>query len=459
MSKQNKIQVIIIFVLLTVLVAMTYFYVTKEKNENDARQMNDQSFEGGPGGQNKAEGQMPGEQGQQESNVETKGKLEVNETKTLSNENYISTNSDESAIVTTEGANLTLDSISISKQGDTTNTENSEFYGVNASLLAKSNSTININNSNIQTDSKGSNAVFATGENAKIYIKDTTINTSKDSSRGLDATYGGYIEADNVTISTKGGSCATLATDRGEGTVIAKNSNLSTQGSGSPIIYSTGSITLENSKGKAIGAQNIVIEGKNSATVTNSTLSASGKGNRNNVDNCGFMIYQSMSGDAGEGTGTFTAKDSTLKIDSDSEYYSSAPFFFITNTNAVINLENNNIEYGSNILLKAAATTEWGKTGSNGGVVTLNASNQKLVGNIEIDKISEAQINLKNSSSWEGKINSDNIAKSASLSLDSSSKIKLTGDSYLTTFEDEDSSFNNIDFNGYMIYVNGEAIK
>ena len=71
MSKQNKIQVIIIFVLLTVLVAMTYFYVTKEKNENDARQMNGQSFEGGPGGQNKAEGQMPGEQGQQESNVET----------------------------------------------------------------------------------------------------------------------------------------------------------------------------------------------------------------------------------------------------------------------------------------------------------------------------------------------------------------------------------------------------
>ena len=72
---------------------------------------------------------------------------------------------------------------------------------------------------------------------------------------------------------------------------------------------------------------------------------------------------------------------------------------------------------------------------------------------------SVSKINLKNSSSWEGKINSDNIAKSASLSLDSSSKIKLTGDSYLTTFEDEDSSFNNIDFNGYMIYVNGEAIK
>ena len=82
----------------------------------------------------------------------------------------------------------------------------------------------------------------------------------------------------------------------------ATNSTLSTAGSGSPVIYSTGDITLENSTGKATGAQMVVIEGKNTATVTNSTLECSGKGNRNNVDNCGIMIYQSMSGDAGEGT-------------------------------------------------------------------------------------------------------------------------------------------------------------
>lgn len=82
----------------------------------------------------------------------------------------------------------------------------------------------------------------------------------------------------------------------------ATNSTLSTAGSGSPVIYSTGDITLENSTGKATGAQMVVIEGKNTATVTNSTLECSGKGNRNNVDNCGIMIYQSMSGDAGEET-------------------------------------------------------------------------------------------------------------------------------------------------------------
>lgn len=61
----------------------------------------------------------------------------------------------------------------------------------------------------------------------------------------------------------------------------------------------------------------IVIEGKNTATVTNSTLECSGKENRNNVDNCGIMIYQSMSGDAGEGT--LNATNSTLSISANLE--------------------------------------------------------------------------------------------------------------------------------------------
>ena len=86
-------------------------------------------------------------------------------------------------------------------------------------------------------------------------------------------------------------------------------------------------------------------------------FSGSGKGNRNEADNCGIMIYQSMSGDAGEGTGTFTSKNSTLEITSDSSYYTSAPFFFVTNTKAIINLEQNTLKYGSGVLLKVAVTS------------------------------------------------------------------------------------------------------
>ena len=110
-----------------------------------------------------------------------------------------------------------------------------------------------------------------------------------------------------MTVTTQGDSCATLATDRGEGTVKATNSTLETNGIGSPLLYSTGTLIADSCKGTANSSQIVVVEGKNSATVTDSTFYASGTGNRGDVDQSGVMIYQSMSGDAGEGVGTFTA--------------------------------------------------------------------------------------------------------------------------------------------------------
>lgn len=43
--------------------------------------------------------------------------------------------------------------------------------------------------------------------------------------------------------------------------------------------------------------------------------------------------------------------------------------------------------------------------------------------------------------------------------LDSNSKIKLTGDSYVTLLENADKTNGNIDFNGYKLYVNGVLVK
>lgn len=406
-----------------------------------------------------SQSQMQGAPGGSESSVSATGATTVDSKEQTLSESYSSTTADESPILVTNGGNATIDGATITKSGDSTSTESSEFKGVNSGILVQESSTATIKNATISTDAKGSNAVFATGENAKIYISDSTINTTgSGSARGLDATYGGYIEADNVKITTQGGSCATLATDRGEGTVIAKNSTLETNGAGSPIIYSTGDIQIEKTKGTANGSQNVVIEGKNSATITNSTLTSSGIGNRNDVDNCGVMIYQSMSGDAGEGTGTLTAADSSLSISEGSKVYKTAPMFFITNTDAVINLKNTKLSFGSGVLISAKATSEWGNEGSNGGNVTLNAENQTLTGNIEADSISTVTMNLT-SSTYEGTINGDKSAKEVTLKLDKNSKIKLTGDSYVTSLEDADSTYSNIDFNGHTLYVNGKALK
>ncbi len=202
----------------------------------------------------------------------------------------------------------------------------------------------------------------------------------------------------------------------------------------------------------------VVIEGKNTATVTNSTLTASGTGNRGETDQAGIMIYQSMSGDAGEGTGTFTATNSNLSIQANSKYYKTAPMFFITNTDAIINLKNCQLTYGSNTLISSKGTTEWGTTGTNGGNLTLNAENQTLEGNIEIDNISTLKMNLTNSQ-YTGTINGEQTAKQIDIKIDSNTKIKLTGNSYVTSLEDEDTTYSNIDFNGYTLYVNGTAIN
>lgn len=390
----------------------------------------------------------------------TASKIVSKSSKTFSG-SYTSKKSDQSVVLVKNSGTLTLNNAVLNKlSGDSSNTENSEFYGINAGLLVTAKSTANITNAKITTSAKGSNAVFATGTNAKINISDSTITTSgSGSSRGLDATYGGTINADNVTVSTSGNSCASLATDRGEGTVTAKNSTLSTKGTESPVIYSTGKISISNTTGIASGSQMVVIEGKNSATVTNSKLTANGQGNRNNVDNSGIMIYQSMSGDASTGTGTFTAKNSSLSVSKNSSYYKKSPMFFVTNTDAVINLTNTKLSYGSNTLLSVKGTSEWGQSGSNGGTVKLNASSQTLTGNINLDKLSTLTIKLSNSSTYIGTINTKNSAKKISLTLDSSSKIKLTGDSYVTSLNDADSSYSNIDFNGYKLYVNRKAIN
>lgn len=84
---------------------------------------------------------------------------------------------------------------------------------------------------------------------------------------------------------------------------------------------------------------------------------------------------------------------------------------------------------------------------------------QKVKGNIVIDKISTLEMNMKEKSYFEGVINGDNSAKSIKLTLDSSSKIKLTGDSYVTEFNNSDFTNSNIDFNGYKLYVNGTSIN
>ncbi len=92
------------------------------------------------------------------------------------------------------------------------------------------------------------------------------------------------------------------------------------------------------------------------------------------------------------------------------------------------------------------------------GTVTLNMTNQEANGNIVVDSISKLTMNLKTNSSFKGSINNNNEGE-VNLILDKTSKITLTGDTYIKSLKNADSTNSNINLNGYKLYVDGVEFK
>lgn len=364
----------------------------------------------------------------------------ISESKTFEHQRFDNTTSDQNSFIGKNKASITINSSVFDKTGNTTNDDNSNFRGQNAVVLGIEGSQTSIKNSNITSNSIGSNAVFATGEGSVINVENTNIHTKGDSSRGLDATYKGTVNGKNLTITTEGAHSATLATDRGEGTITAEAAKLTTSGTGSPVIYSTGNITANNVNGVANKSEIGVVEGKNSITLTNSNVT----GYHDN----GFMLYQSFSGDAESGIARLKAENNTLTT------HGTGAFIYVNNTTAEADLTGNTILMpNTTTLVKAAADSRWGKDGENGGHLTLRASNQELSGNIVADSISTIAIDMANGSSLIGAINTDNTAKEVTVKLSKDSNWTLTGDSYVKSLTNEDTTGENIHLNGYKLVV------
>lgn len=369
-----------------------------------------------------------------------KGTTIVTENKSIAHESMTNTTADQNAFIGKNKAVVNIENSVFDKTGNTASDDNSNFRGQNAVVLGIDGSQINIKGSNITSNSKGSNAVFATGENSVINVENTNIHTKSDSSRGLDATYKGTVNGKNLTITTEGAHSATLATDRGEGTITAEAAKLTTSGEGSPVIYSTGNIMVNNVNGIANNSEIGVVEGKNSITLTNSNVT----GYKDN----GFMLYQSFSGDAENGIARLKAENNTLTT------HATGAFLYVNNTTAEVDLSNNAISMpNTSTLVKAAADSRWGKTGENGGHLTLRTSNQELSGNIMADSISTIALDMINGSSLVGAVNTDNTAKEVTVKLSKDSNWILTGDSYVKSLSNEDTTGSNIQLNGYKLVV------
>lgn len=401
-----------------------------------------------PPGENSSMGAPGGET--VSSSVTHKGATAIETDTNESGKSYSSAEGSENAILVSGGTS-TLSDIAVTKSGDSDG-DNSDFYGTNAAILAKD-GTLNINGGNITTNGSHANGVFAYSSGV-INISDANIKTSSNNSGAVMVTGGGTLTANNVTATTDGNSSAPIRSDRGGGTLTVNKGKYTANGVGSPAIYSTADITVNSADLISTRSEGVVVEGKNSVTLNSVNLTdtnTSLNGNSETYKN--IFLYQSMSGDAEAGNSSFTANNSNITTNK-------GDTIFVTNTKSTISLENNKIvNNDKNAGFLRIQAGKWGNSGENGGEVTLNAKNQSMEGNVYVDNISALEMNLSGGSSYLGAINGDNTAKTLSLSLDSSSKLTLTGDTYLTSLKNEVSDNSNINLNGHNLYVNGEAIN
>ena len=249
--------------------------------------------------------------------------------------------------------------------GGGANTMQYDYSGsYSVSLTVGEDSTTVIDGTDITASSSGSNGVFATDSGTAL-VNDTSIETMADNSRGLDATYGGTILANKITADTQGGHSAIVATDRGGGSISLADATLGTAGSGSPLLYFTGDIQVNNVSGTSSGSQIAGMEGLNTILIKDSTSESTvtGKTASDPIAN-GTIIYQSTSGDAEASTGehaTFQSVDSTL-----SSAIGSGSMFYFTNTTADVVLQNTELDFDTD----AATLTDNAAAGSGTGTAS-----------------------------------------------------------------------------------------
>ena len=358
-------------------------------------------------------------------------------TVTQPNTGFTANGDDQSAVLVTGTANLTLTDATIVTSGASKSSDESSFYGLDAGVLAQSGGKVTLAGGTVTTTGNGANGIFAYGTSIAT-ASNITIKDTGQYAHGAMASGGGTVILTNVNIATAGANSGAIATDRGGGTITATGGTVTTSGQDSPAIYSTGNITVSGGTLSASGAEAAVIEGANSITLTDSHLSASKSGK------WGVLIYQSMSGDAAGTKGTFTMSGGSLAYAA-----SSGPLFYVTNSTGVISLKGVTVTAGGGVLIKAAAGN-WGTSGSNGGTVVFTADGETLTGDLVSDSASSIAATLQNSTTLTGTIDS------AALMLDATSVWNVTGTSYLTSLSDASgisgTTITNIHGNGHTVY-------
>lgn len=208
------------------------------------------------------------------------------------------------------------------------------FYGVGAAALV-TDGTLNISNSTIESDAAGGAGVFAYGSGT-AYVSDTTITAMQNTAGGIHVAGGGTLYAWDLNVERNGESSAAIRSDRGSGTMVVDGGSYTSNGVGSPAVYSTADITVHDADLTANGSEAICIEGLNTIRLFDCDLTGNMSDLEQNDCTWNVILYQSMSGDSEVGNSTFEMSGGTLTA-------KNGGMFYTTNTESTFVLSDVNI--------------------------------------------------------------------------------------------------------------------
>ena len=361
---------------------------------------------------------------------------EYSSDETVSDTSLESTGTDENAALVSNGAEVTFSNDAISRtSSDSQGGDNSSFYGVGAAVLA-TDGTAYVKDSTVTTDSKGGAGLFAYGDGT-VYAADTDITTQQDTSGGIHAAGGGKLYAWDLNVETNGESSAAIRSDRGGGTMVVDGGTYTSNGVGSPAVYCTADIAVNNAELTANGSEAVCIEGLNSLRLYNSNLTGNMSDNDQNDTTWTVILYQSMSGDSEVGNSTFQMDGGTITS-------KNGGLFYTTNTECTIALKDVDITYNddSEFFLQCTGNNNqrgWGQSGANGSDCNFTADSQDMKGNVIWDSISDLDFYMTNGSTLEGVfVNDESNAGNGgdgycNVVIDKDSTWTVTGDSTITS--------------------------
>ena len=361
---------------------------------------------------------------------------EYSSDETVSDTTLESTGTDENAALVSNGAEVTLSNDAISRtSSDSQGGDNSSFYGVGAAVLA-TDGTAYVKGSTVTTDSKGGAGLFAYGDGT-VYAADTDITTQQDTSGGIHAAGGGKLYAWDLNVETNGESSAAIRSDRGGGTMVVDGGTYTSNGVGSPAVYCTADIAVNNAELTANGSEAVCIEGLNSLRLYNSNLTGNMSDDDQNDTTWTVILYQSMSGDSEVGNSTFQMDGGTITS-------KNGGLFYTTNTECTIALKDVDITYNddSEFFLQCTGNNNqrgWGQSGANGSDCNFTADSQDMKGNVIWDSISDLDFYMTNGSTLEGAfVNDESNAGDGgdgycNVVIDKDSTWTVTGDSTITS--------------------------